>query len=315
MNIQKNDTQQNEEQKQQETTFCGYVAVIGRANVGKSSLLNKLLNNKIAIVSPKPQTTRNKILCINTKENTQLIYMDTPGIQQDVKSIMNKAMNKMSLRTIKDADVIVLLVEVIKFISEDQLILEQIANIDKPVILAINKVDLLGNKDELLPIMERMSKLMNFTDVVPISVTNNTNLDKLENILMNLMPKGPYLFDAKTTTDASDAFMCAELIREQLMYALDEEVPYSCAVITEHIKYTDIRNFVSCIIWVERDGQKAIVIGRNGFKLTQIGGKARNALESFYNKKVTLKLQIKVKRNWVKQRSVLKRLDMICDFN
>jgi len=247
-----------------ETTRCGYVAIIGRPNVGKSTLLNAILGQKISITSPKPQTTRHQVLGVKTIGDIQTVYIDTPGIHDVDKHAMNRYMNRSASSVISDADVVVFIVEVNYWTQEDELVLQKLKHAKAPVVLVINKIDELKNKAEVLPIIDKLKEKFNFTKIVPISALKDENIDALERTLVEFLPHGPHLFGADQVTDKSAKFLVAEIIREKIINLTEQEVPYSTAVQIEDFKDEGSIVKISAIIWVERDGQKAIVIGKQG---------------------------------------------------
>lgn len=279
-------------------TFCGYVALIGRPNVGKSTLLNKILGQKISITAKKPQTTRHKILGIKTTDNYQTIYVDTPGLQQKAKKMLNRVMNKATLSTIKDVDLIVFVVEGTQWKADDELVLQKIVNVKCPVILAINKVDNVALKETLLTHIQELSLRRQFAEIIPISATAGTNIEVLEKAINNFLPQNPFFFPPEEITDRSERFLASEIIREKLTRFLGEEVPYSLSVIIDQFKRKEkILHIVATII-VEKAGQKAIVIGKDGENLKKIGTLARKDLEVLFAQKVFLQLWVKVKSSW-----------------
>lgn len=289
---------------------CGYVAIIGRPNVGKSTLLNCILGQKVSIVSPKPQTTRTQILGINTVNNpnfsAQIIYIDTPGIHKTEKNAMNRYMNRLAHAVIVDADVIVFMVEAMHWYEEDEIVLERIKQASVPVILAINKVDLVKDKGTLLPFIEKISSKFDFAHVFPLSANNADNVEKLQATLITMLPDSPHFFPDEQITDKSERFQIAEFIREKLILATEQEVPYSTTVEIEEFKTTEKLIEISAIIWVEREGQKAIVIGKGGEKLKRIGTLARKDIEKLLGKKVFLRLWVKLKTDWTNNERSLK---------
>ncbi len=286
----------------------GYVAIIGRPNVGKSTLLNCLLGEKISITSAKPQTTRLQILGVKTTDDTQLIYMDTPGLHEEQKRAMNRYMNRIATAVIHDADVIVWMIDAIRFRKEDEEVLKKLEAVAKPVILVINKIDLLNDKNELLPFIAELQNKFPFTHIIPISAINATNTTRLENEIAKLLPSGPLLFPDDQVTDKSLRFQLAEIIREKLIQVTSEELPYATTVEIENFQQTKKLTEISAIIWVERQGQKIIVIGKKGAKLKKIGTEARVEMEKRLNGKVLLHLWVKVKADWTDDERAMKSL-------
>jgi GTPase len=288
----------------------GYIAILGRPNVGKSTLLNCLLKKKISIISPKPQTTRHQILGINTVGSIQAIYIDTPGIHQTEGRAMSRYLNRLASAIIPDVDVIVFMVEATRFNAEDELVLEKIksAGTSVPVILAINKIDEIKDKRVLLPFIEKVQALYIFKKIIPISVIRRDNIDVLEREIMQLLPESPHHFPDEQITDKPEKFQIAELIREKLIQFTEQELPYSTAVEIETLTHSEKVIKISAIIWVERPGQKAIVIGEGGERLKKIGTLARKDIEKLLGQKVFLRLWVKIKEHWTDDDRALKNL-------
>lgn len=287
---------------------CGYIAIIGRPNVGKSTLLNRLLKKKVSITSDKPQTTRCQILGIKSIDNTQAIYIDTPGIHQAEKHAMNRYMNRLASSVIMDADVIVFMIEATRLYDEDELVFKKLQSTKAPIILAINKIDKIKDKAHLLPFIEKLQEKLHFTHIIPISATKDENIAELESLIMQMLPEGPHLFPDDQITDKNTRFQVAELIREKLIRATGQEVPYSTTVEIESLKEEGKLINISAIIWVEREGQKAIVIGKEGERLKKIGTQARKDIEKLLESKVFLRLWVKVKDRWTDDERALKSL-------
>ena len=280
-------------------TKSGFVALIGRPNVGKSSLMNHIIGQKIAITSNKPQTTRNKIQTVYTDERGQIIFLDTPGIHK-AKNKLGEYMVNVAERTLKDVDVILWLVEASDYIGAgEQHILEVLSEIKKPVILAINKMDALKNQDEVLLIMEKFSKLRDFTEIVPVSALKGVNTGELLKVLYQHLPEGPLYYDEDTVTDQPMRQIAAELIREKALRLLKDEIPHGIAVEIDKMStrkggLTDIEATIVC----ERDSHKGIVIGKGGAMLKRIGTAARKDIEDMMEGQVNLKLWVKVRKEW-----------------
>lgn len=287
---------------------CGYIAIIGRPNVGKSTLLNAILGKKISITSDKPQTTRSQILGIKTVDSAQAVYMDTPGLHKAEKNAMNRYMNKLASSVIQDADVIVFMIDATRWDDEDQLVLDRLQNAKAPVILVINKIDKLNEKGEILPLIQKLQDKYHFAQIIPISATKDENVAEFESEIMQLLPEGPHLFPDDQITDKNIHFQVAEIIREKVIRATGQEVPYSSTVEIESIQDEEKLLRISAIIWVERDGQKAIIIGKAGEKLKAIGTAARLDVEKLIDKKVFLRLWVKVKDSWTDDERALKSL-------
>lgn len=279
--------------------YTGYVAIVGRPNVGKSTLLNHLLGEKLSITSRKPQTTRHKILGVKTLDNAQIIYVDTPGIHEQAPYKLNQYMNKVALASLKDVDVIVFVVEGLYFNAGDEWVLRQFKKTKVPVILAVNKVDLLENREVLLPHLQKLSGQYQFADIVPLSARTGFHLEQLEKCILKYLPESEYFyFEPGDKTDRSERFLASEVIREKLIRGLGQELPYATTVAIESFERKPELLTISAIIWVERESQKPIVIGKQGTRLKAIGTQSRIALERLFNTKVMLKLWVKVFANW-----------------
>jgi GTP-binding protein Era len=277
----------------------GYVAIIGRPNVGKSTLINHLLGEKLSITSRKPQTTRHKILGIKNLEDAQIVYVDTPGIHQQAPYKLNQYMNKVALSTLHDVDVIVFVVEGLYFNAGDEWVLRQLKKIKAPVILAVNKVDLLINREVLLPHLQKLSGQYAFSDMVPLSARTGFHLAELEHCILKYLPETEHFyFEPGNKTDRSERFLASEVIREKLIRGLGQELPYATTVAIESFDRQPELLTISAIIWVERESQKPIVIGKNGARLKAMGTQSRIALERLFQTKVMLKLWVKVFSNW-----------------
>ncbi len=240
----------------------GYVAIIGRPNVGKSTLINRILGQKLCITSRRPQTTRHRILGIKTSELGQFIYVDTPGIHSDGKRAMNRYMNRAAAASVEDVDVVVFLIEGMKWTEEDERVLQKLKETSKPVILVMNKIDKLEDKATLFPQVEKLAALFKFTDIVPLSARKGINLESLEESIYKLMPEGEMIFDEDQLTDRSSRFLAAEMVREKLFRHLGQELPYSLTVDIEQFEDDNGMYRISAVIYVERSGQKSIVIGK-----------------------------------------------------
>ena len=287
---------------------CGYVGLVGRPNVGKSTLLNRILGQKISITSRRPQTTRHRVLGIKTQETAQLIYVDTPGIHDYSGRAMNRHMNRTASSALLDVDVVVFLVGGLKWTPDDDLVLEKLGNIDCPVILAVNKIDLLANRDELLPRLQELSGKYNFEQVIPISATKGDNISALERAVETLLPQAPAMFPEDQVTDRSVRFLTAELVREKLFRKLGRELPYGLTVEIESFKSEPGITHIHALIWVERKSQKMIVIGKQGRLLKEVGIEARRDIESLIDGKVNLKLWVKIKEGWADDERALRSL-------
>lgn len=287
---------------------CGYVAIIGRPNVGKSTLLNAIIGKKISIISPKPQTTRNQILGIKTIGNDQAIFIDTPGLHKAERRAMNRYMNKLASSVILDANVILFIIEALRFNEDDELILRKLTETKAPVILVINKVDKVKDKSKLLPFINELKEKYAFNQIIPMSARKMNNVTELETFIMKHLPEGPHFYPDEQVTDKNEKFQVAELIREKLIQATEEELPYSTTVVIESFEDEEKIAKISAIIWVEREGQKPIVIGKDGERLKKIGTLARKDIQILLGKKVFLRLWVKVKSDWTDDERVLQSL-------
>lgn len=287
---------------------CGYVAIVGRPNVGKSTLLNCILGQKISITSSKPQTTRHRILGIKTEQNKQAVYVDTPGLHKGVKHTLNRYMNRVASQTLDTVDVIGFVVDGLRWTEEDEWILAKLKKTKQPIILIVNKVDKIQPKTVLLSHLAALNEKHIFANIVPLSAKNGDNVAALEEIIYQLLPASPHYFPEDQVTDRSDRFLASEFIREKLMRSLQQELPYALAVEIEEFKNKDNVLHINAIIWVERDKQKAIVIGEGGKLLKHIGQKARLDMEKAFEQKVFLKLWVKVKEQWSTDERVLRSL-------
>jgi len=287
----------------------GYVAIIGRPNVGKSTLINRVLGQKLCITSRRPQTTRHRILGIKTEEEGQLIYVDTPGLHISDKRAMNRYMNRAAASSIDDVDVILFVVDGMNWTEEDENVLERLKNSAKaPVILVINKMDKLADKDSMLPHIEKLSAEFDYAHVLPISARKGVNVDQLETEIKKLMPEGELIFPEDQLTDRSSRFLAAELVREKLFRHLGQELPYSITVEIEQFDDEKGMYRIGAVIYVERDGQKAIVIGKKGELLKSVGKDARLEMQSLFGRKVFLRLWVKVREGWGDNERMMKNL-------
>lgn len=277
---------------------CGFVALVGRPNVGKSTLLNTLLGQKVTIVSRKPQTTRHRILGIHTISGAQIVYVDTPGLHRQANTAMNRFLNRAAMSALADADVAVFLVDALHWTQEDELVLGRLAAFKNPVVLALNKVDRLRSKQALLPLIERLSCKRDFAAVIPVSAKRGINLPALEAEIVQKLPWSVAYFPQEQITDRSERFMAAELIREQLIKALGQELPYASTVAIEAFEQEGRLRRIAAVIWIERSGQKPIVIGHEGQRLKQIGSRAREEMEVLFGGAVYLQLWVKIREGW-----------------
>ncbi|HEY0722265.1 MAG TPA: GTPase Era [Gammaproteobacteria bacterium] len=286
----------------------GFVAIVGRPNVGKSTLLNRILGQKISITSRKPQTTRHRILGIKTDEVSQAVYVDTPGLHLNAKKAMNRFMNKAVTTTLDDVDLILFVIEAGEWNEEDENVLQRLKNAKVPVMLVVNKIDRLADKEALLPLMQSLADKMSFIEIVPLSAQNGSNVAELERTVVRYLPEAAPMFPADQITDRSERFLAAEIVREKLMRELGQELPYAVTVEIEQFKEEEGLLRISALIWVERDSQKRIVIGKKGEQLKEIGRQARIDMEKLFDNKVFLQLWVKVKEGWSDNERLLNSL-------
>ncbi len=280
------------------TKHCGYVAVLGRPNVGKSTLINCMLGHKLNITSRKPQTTRHNLLGIKTEGDCQAIYVDTPGLHTTQKKAINRAMNRSAESVIHDVDVVVLVIDRMQWSDDDDHVLKRLQHVECPVIVVINKIDNIDDKQSLLPWLEVLQQKRKFAHIVPISALNGQSVDVLEKLIHGYLPESDFFFDGDQLTDKSERFLCAEIVREKLMRQLGDELPYSATVEVESFEELETIIHLDALILIERDSQKSIVIGKKGERLKLIGSEARKDIEGLLGKKVMLKLWVKVKQGW-----------------
>lgn len=286
----------------------GFVAIIGRPNVGKSTLMNHLIGQKVSITSRRPQTTRNRVLGIDTQGEYQAVFVDTPGLHKEEKRAINRLMNRAAESALGDVELILLVVDASLWTDDDEMVFSKIENTKVPVVLVINKIDKLHDKATLLPLIERLSKRVSFKAIVPVSALRSTNLDDLKKLVFESLPEGPHCFSEDSITDRSSRFMAAELIREKLMRQMGDELPYSATVEIEEFKEEENLLRISAVILVERAGQKKMVIGAGGSRIKRIGTDARIDMEKLFDSKVFLNLFVKVKAGWADDERALKSL-------
>ncbi len=278
--------------------FCGLVSIIGRPNVGKSTLLNRLIEQKISITSRKSQTTRNNILGIKTKDNHQMVFIDTPGVHINASKVMNKVLNQSALGAIEDADLIIFMLQRNKINTLDELILKRLKGVKTKKICVINKLDQVASINSLLPVIEKLRSENDFAEIIPVSAKTGKNINELENMICQNLPKNNHLYDSDTKFLAKESFMISEIIREKIIRFLGEELPHETYVKLQKLEDKENIINIDAEIIVARESQKGIVVGKNGAKLKKIGEKARIDLEKFFNKKVFLKTWVKTKKNW-----------------
>lgn len=298
----------------EQTTHCGFIAIVGRPNVGKSTLLNQLLGQKISITSRKPQTTRHRITGIHTEDGYQAIYVDTPGLHIEEKRAINRLMNRAASSSIGDVELVIFVVEGTKWTDDDDMVLNKLKDGKVPVLLAINKVDNVTDKTILLPHMQFLGQQMNFMDIVPISAETGKNVDTIASIVRKRLPEAEHHFPEEYITDRSQRFMASEMIREKLMRFLGAELPYSVTVEIEQFVTNERGGYdIHGLILVEREGQKKMVIGNKGAKIKTIGIEARKDMEEMFEAKVHLELWVKVKSGWADDERALRSLGYVDD--
>lgn len=296
----------NEAEFQSESAF---VAIVGRPNVGKSTLMNRILGQKISITSSKPQTTRHRILGIETEGDRQIVYVDTPGLHQDEKKAINRLMNRTAASSMSGVEVVLFVVEVNRWSNDDEMVLNKLKKIQRPVILVVNKIDQVKDKASLLPQLQQLAQRHDFVEIVPLSAETGDQVEALRKLVHNYARPGAHHYPDDYVTDRSVRFMTAEIIREKLMRFTGEEVPYSTTVEIEQFKTApNGTTHIHALILVEREGQKRMIIGAGGAKLKTIGTEARRDLESLIDGKVLLKLWVKVKSGWADDERALRSL-------
>jgi GTP-binding protein Era len=289
---------------------CGFAALVGRPNVGKSTLLNALLGQKISIVSPKPQTTRTRIHGVLTRPGMQIVFVDLPGIHAKQPRAINRYMNRTALASLADSDVNLFVIEALRWTDEDERALAELKAAGRPILLLINKVDRAHPKERLLPFIEDLSHKADFAQIVPLSALKRSNIDRLPELIAGFLPESPQLYPPEQVTDATDRFMAAEIVREKLTRRLQEELPYGLVVEIEGMGVAEDepgKLVVQAVIWVERTGQKAIVIGKGGELLKEVGREARLDLKRHFGQPVHLELWVKVREGWSDDENALRK--------
>jgi GTP-binding protein Era len=292
---------------------CGFAALVGRPNVGKSTLLNALLGQKISIVSPKPQTTRTRIHGVLTQPGMQIVFVDLPGIHANQPKAINRYMNRTALSSLADSDVNLFLVEAARWTDQDERVLAELKTAGRPILLLINKVDRVHPKERLFPFIEELARKAEFIEVVPISATKGSNLARLPEIIARHLPESEQVYPDDQVTDATERFMVAEIVREKLMLRLQEELPYGLVVEIEGMGDSQDepgKIVIQAVIWVERTSQKAIVIGKAGERLKEVGRAARLDMNKLLDKHVHLELWVKVKEGWSDDESALRKFGL-----
>jgi len=277
---------------------CGYVAIVGRPNVGKSTLLNHILGQKLAITSRKPQTTRHNLLGIKTEGEIQAIYVDTPGLHKDAEKALNRFMNKSASQSLREVDVVLFVVDRTRWTDEDEMVWNKVRHLECPVLLVVNKVDRLEDKKDMLPHLEWLASQLPRAEIVPVSALHGGNIDRLEQLVAERLPEGEHHYPDDQITDRSSRFLAAELVREKVMRQLGAEVPYQVTVEIEQFRQEGKVLHIHALILVEREGQKKIIIGDGGARMKKIGQEARLDMQKLFGSKIMLNLWVKVKRGW-----------------
>lgn len=299
-----------------QVNHCGLIAIVGRPNVGKSTLLNALLGQKVSITSKKPQTTRHRILGILTEDNYQAVLVDTPGLHSDEKRAINRLMNRAASSSIAEVELVLFLVEGTHWTDDDRLVLQKVKSTGAPCILVINKVDNVQDKEELLPHLSMLGEQYGFKDIIPISASKGDNVDKIKSLCLSTLPEGEFWFPEDYITDRSSRFMASEIIREKLMRFTGDELPYSTTVEIEQFKIDDRGILhINALILVERSSQKRMVIGNKGERLKTIGREARRDLEELFERQVFLESWVKVKSGWADDERALRSLGYGDDYS
>lgn len=291
-------------------TYCGYIALVGRPNVGKSTLLNCLLKQKLSITSRKPQTTRHRILGVSTEDAYQLVYVDTPGFQAQTKKTMNQLMNQTVMSVLHDVDSVVFVVEALQWRDEDEAVLTQLKALSIPCVLVVNKVDMVADKARLLPWIEELSQRHTFETIIPLSAKSGSQVDVLQETLKHLLPESPHFFGDDQLTDRPTPFLCAELLREKIFRLTGQELPYSTTVEIESYEDEGKLVRINALILIDKASHKHIIIGEKGSKLKDIGTQARQDMERLLGKKVFLRCWCKVKSGWTNDERYLRQSGM-----
>jgi GTP-binding protein Era len=293
---------------EKQSNRCGYAAIVGRPNVGKSTLLNRLVGQKLAITSRKPQTTRHSILGVKTRSDGQIVYVDTPGIHRRGEQAMNRYLNRTARAVLADVDLVIFVVEALRWTEEDALVLEALQQARVPAILVINKIDRIKQREELLPFLADIAAKFDFAEVIPLSAKSGDNVSLLEEQVLQALPAAMNFFPDEQLTDRSGRFFAAELIREQLIRRYSREIPYALTVEIEKFEEQGNLYRINALIWVERPGQKNIIIGSKGEALKEVAQQARQEMEKFFDKKVYLNVWVKIKKSWSSDEKALSSL-------
>lgn len=290
------------------TNYCGYIALVGRPNVGKSTLLNRILDHKISITSRKPQTTRHSIIGVRTDGPYQYVYVDTPGIHLGSKKVMNKMMNKTAIRVLNDVDVIVFVIDGMSWFEEDDYVLNLIQSAKVPCVLVVNKIDKIADKMLLLPWIENLAQRHTFAAIIPISARKGVQISDLHTHLQQFLPESPHMYPDDQLTDRSQKFLCAEMVREKIFRLCGQELPYNTSVEIESFKDTPKIIRIAALIWVDKESHKRMIIGDKGDKLKEIATQARIDMEHLLEKKVFLQCWCKVKTGWSDNERILQAM-------
>ena len=294
-----------------DVTYCGMVAIVGRPNVGKSTLLNKLLGQKISITSKKPQTTRHRIMGIHTVGPSQIVFIDTPGLHIEEKRAINRLMNRAAASSLADVAMVIFVVDGMTWTADDEMVLQKLQhrNDDRKIILAINKVDNIKDKESLFPYLGELAKKFDFDEILPISASKGTNVQRILDMARESLPEAPFYFPEDYVTDRSQRFMASEIVREKLMRFLGDELPYDATVEIEQFKMMENGVYqINALILVEREGQKRMVIGNKGERIRTIATQARLDMETLFDNKVFLEVWVKVKSGWADDERALRSL-------
>jgi len=286
----------------------GYAVLAGRPNVGKSTLLNRLLGQKVAITSHKPQTTRHRIMGIRSEDDGQIVFVDTPGIHDRGDKAMNFYLNRTAHSALQDVDLVLFVVQAMAWTEEDERVLKAIKKADIPTIAAVNKVDLVSRKEELLPFMQDLAARHEFVEMVPVSAHDGDNVEALAEAVMKRLPAGEAIFPDDQISDRSERFFAAELLREQLIRRYHQELPYAVTVEIERFEEQDGRYNIGAVIWVERDSQRVILLGKGGLAMKETATAARKAMNDFFQTRVHLEVWIKVKKSWSSDQASMVKL-------
>lgn len=299
-----------------EVSRCGMIAIVGRPNVGKSTLLNQILGQKISITSRKPQTTRHRIIGIDTEDGKQAVYVDTPGLHKEEKRAINRLMNRSASSSLGDVALVLFLVEGTLWVEDDQLVLDKVKDSGLPCWLIVNKADKVKEKDELLPHLQWLGQQGNFEKIIPLSAKQRVQVERVRQEVFQVLPESDYYFPEDYVTDRSSRFLAAEIVREKLMRFTGDELPYSVTVEIEQFKMTENGVYrINGLILVERETQKRMVIGKGGERLKTIGKEARKDMEEMFGSKVFLELWVKVKAGWADDERALRSLGYMDDGN